>query len=135
HSGFRSLHMGRHLNATDTLGDTYRMRQVSAFVMDPVNVGTSTLLDFWHIISVCDDKCSNAGPGGTFAGGQVPLSLQNPGNGIWGEGAADQPGEERLQLRGAERRRHLSVRPQRRPITAARSDDVHGAEGNVVGSW
>jgi len=83
HSGFRSLHMGRHLSATDTLFDTYRMRQTSAFVMDPINLGTSTQLDFWHIISVCDDKCSNAGPGGTFAGGQVQISLRNPGTGLW----------------------------------------------------
>jgi len=56
HSGFRSLHLGRHLNATDTLGDTYRFRQVSAFVMDPVDLGNSASLEFWHILQVCDDK-------------------------------------------------------------------------------
>lgn len=75
HSGFRSLHLGRHLNATDTLYDTYRFRQVSAFVMDPLNLGNGSTLEFWHIIQVCDDKCVNAGAGATTAGGQVQISL------------------------------------------------------------
>jgi hypothetical protein len=75
HSGFRSMHMGRHLNAWDTLYDTYRFRQTSAFVMDRVALGSASELDFWHIIQVCDDKCVNAGPGGTTAGGQVHISL------------------------------------------------------------
>jgi hypothetical protein len=71
--------MGRHLNATNTLFDTYRMRQTSAFVMDAVNIGDNTKLDFWHIIAVCDDKCNNAGSGNTFAGGQIQISLLNSG--------------------------------------------------------
>lgn len=75
HSGFRSMHMGRHLNASDTLYDTYRFRQTSAFVMDPFQVGDSSTLNFWHVIQVCDDKCVNAGAGGTCAGGQVHISL------------------------------------------------------------
>jgi hypothetical protein len=81
HSGYRSLHMGRHLNATDTLGDTYRLRQTSAFVMDPVNLGTASLLEFWHIIQVCDDKCTNPGAGATTAGGQVHISLMDNSTG------------------------------------------------------
>jgi len=81
HSGFRSLHMGRHLNATDTLFDTYRMRQTSAFIMDPVSLGVASQLDFWHIIDVCDDRCNNAGSGNTFAGGQIQISLLNGGTG------------------------------------------------------
>jgi hypothetical protein len=75
------MHMGRHLNATDTLFDTYRMRQTSAFVMDPVNLGVNSQLDFWHIIDVCDDRCNNAGSGNTFAGGQIQISLLNGGTG------------------------------------------------------
>jgi hypothetical protein len=75
HSGYRSMHMGRHLNATDTLWDTYRFRQTSAVVMDPVNLGSNTTMEFWHIFQVCDDKCVNAGAGGTTAGGQVHVSL------------------------------------------------------------
>ncbi len=83
HSGFRSMHMGRHLNATDTLWDTYRFRQVSAFVMDPVNLGTGSTMEFWHIIQVCDDKCVNAGAGGTTAGGQVHITLLDNNTNQW----------------------------------------------------
>jgi len=75
HSGFRSMHMGRHLNVSNTLFDTYRFRQTSAFVMDPFEVGDTSTLNFWQIIQVCDDKCVNAGAGGTCAGGQVQISL------------------------------------------------------------
>jgi hypothetical protein len=78
HSGFRSLHLGRHLNAADTLFDTYRFRQTSAFVLDPVQLGNSSTLEFWHIIQVCDDLCiGGLGPGETTAGGQVQISLQD----------------------------------------------------------
>jgi hypothetical protein len=83
HSGFRSMHLGRHLNATDTNFDTYRFRQTSAFVLDPVNLGVATSLEFWHIIQVCDDKCVNAGNGGTTAGGQVHVSLLNNASGLY----------------------------------------------------
>ncbi len=81
HSGFRSLHLGRHLDPDDTLFDTYRFRQTSAYVMDPVNLGTSSTLEFWQIIQVCDDMCVNAGPGATTAGGQVQISLLNDATG------------------------------------------------------
>ena len=81
HSGLRSMHMGRHLNATDTLWDTYRMRQTSAFVLDAVHLGTASTLEFWQIIRVCDDLCVNAGDGGTTAGGQIHIALLNGGTG------------------------------------------------------
>jgi hypothetical protein len=83
HSGTRSMHMGRHLNATDTLYDTYRLRQTSAFIMDPVNLGTASGLEFWHLIQVCDDTCVNAGSGGTTAGGQVQISLLDNNTGLF----------------------------------------------------
>ncbi len=94
HSGFRSLHMGRHLNATDTTFDTYRWRQVSAFVLDPFNLGTNSLLEFWHIISVADDR-EGITAGTTLAGGQVQMSLFNAGTGLyepWERLAASQNG-------------------------------------------
>ena len=53
------MHMGRHLDAVDTLFDTYRLRQTSAFVMDPVKLGTNSTLEFWTIIQACDDKCNS----------------------------------------------------------------------------
>ncbi|MBI3448458.1 MAG: hypothetical protein HY049_06015, partial [Acidobacteria bacterium] len=81
HSGLRSMHLGRHTDAVSTLGDTYRFRQTSAFVADPVNLGTSSKLEFWQIVSFCDDKCNSAGAGGTFAGGQVQVSVLDPGTG------------------------------------------------------
>lgn len=83
HSGVRSLHLGRHLNPTDTLYDTYRLRQTSAFVLDPVNVGGQTMLDFWQIMSVCDDRCINGGDGTTTAGGIVEISLLNGTTGLY----------------------------------------------------
>jgi hypothetical protein len=84
HSGFRSLHLGRHLNATDTTWDTFRMRQTSAFVMDPVALGTASSLEFWHIMRVPDDWILNIGAGDTFAGGQVHISILNAGTGLYG---------------------------------------------------
>lgn len=81
HSGFRSMHLGRHLNASNTLFDTYRFRQISAFVMDPVKLGASSALEFWSIMSVCDEHCVPAGPGHTTAGGQVQISLRDPATG------------------------------------------------------
>ncbi len=81
HGGMRSLHMGRHLSATSTLGDTTRLRQVSAFVLDSqgdpsipgIVPGTATTLDFWHMISVPDD--SHFEHNGGFGGGQLQVSL------------------------------------------------------------
>jgi hypothetical protein len=86
HSGVRSLHMGRHLDATTTLNDVTRLRQVSAFVLDSqgdpaipgVVFGPSSSLEFWHIISLPDDENFGSGfiPNGTtFGGGQVQVSL------------------------------------------------------------
>jgi hypothetical protein len=86
HRGVRSMHMGRHLDATSTLQDTVSLRQVSAFVLDSqgdpnvpgIVVGPSTSLEFWHLISVPDDENFGAGfipPGSTFGGGQVQISL------------------------------------------------------------
>jgi len=84
HSGFRSMHLGRHTDPGSTLGDTYRFRQTSAFVADPVNLGTSSKLDFWQILSFCDDKCLNVGSGATTGGGQVQISLRDAASGAWG---------------------------------------------------
>jgi len=77
HSGRRSMHWGRHLDPTTTFRDSIRFRQVAAFVMDPpVNIGTATSLDFWHIMSVLDDEShGQPAPGTTFMGGQVQISL------------------------------------------------------------
>jgi hypothetical protein len=83
HSGTRSMHMGRHLNATSTLGDTYRFRQTSAFVMDPVNLGEDATLEFWHIMQVVDWKVVGIGKPNTNAGGQVQLSLLDPNTGLY----------------------------------------------------
>ena len=45
HSGVRSMHFGRHLDATTTLQDTTRLRQVAAFVLDPpVNIGPASTM-------------------------------------------------------------------------------------------
>ncbi len=82
HSGFRSMSMGRHLNATDTTFDTYRWRQTSAFILDPVNLGTNSLLEFWHAISVNDYR-QGINAGLTLAGGQVQMSLFNAGTGLY----------------------------------------------------
>ncbi|HZI94648.1 MAG TPA: thrombospondin type 3 repeat-containing protein [Patescibacteria group bacterium] len=82
HSGVRSMHYGRHLSATDTLQDTTRFRQVSAFVMDPpVNIGPATSLEFWHIMQMLDDASAGIDPGTTFGGGQVHISLFNSSTG------------------------------------------------------
>ncbi len=86
HSGFRSMHMGRHLDPTTTLQDTLRLRQVSAFVLDSqgdpnipgVVPGPGSSLEFWQIISVPDDENFGYGfipPGTSFGGGQVQISL------------------------------------------------------------
>ncbi len=86
HSGFRSLHMGRHLSTTTTVMDTLRLRQVSAFVLDTqgdpdipgIVIGNSTTLEFWHMISVPDDEdwLRVGGWAGISAGGgQVQVSL------------------------------------------------------------
>jgi hypothetical protein len=80
-SGNRSMHWGRHLNASNTLFDTIRLRQVAGFVFDPVNVGPATRLDFWHIINSLDDEVQGQPPPGTtFAGGQMQYSLLNSSN-------------------------------------------------------
>ncbi len=85
HGGTRSMHMGRHLDATTTLSDTLRFRQVSAFVLDSqgdpnipgVVIGPGTTLDFWHMISVPDDENFASGFGfeDSFGGGQLQISL------------------------------------------------------------
>jgi hypothetical protein len=72
------MHMGRHLNATSTLGDTYRFRQTSAFVMDPVHLGEASTLEFWHLMQVVDWKVVGIGKFNTNAGGQVQTSLLDP---------------------------------------------------------
>ncbi|MGH9870816.1 MAG: putative metal-binding motif-containing protein [Candidatus Polarisedimenticolia bacterium] len=85
-TGARSMHMGRHLWPTSTLGDTVRLRQVSAFVLDSqgdpnipgIVAGPVSTMEFWHIIRVPDDENFGDGfipPGGTFGGGQVQISL------------------------------------------------------------
>jgi hypothetical protein len=84
-TGFRSMHMGRHLDPTTTLQDTVRLRQVSAFVLDSqgdpstpgVVFGTASTLEFWQIVSFPDDENFGAGLWleSTFGGGQVQLSL------------------------------------------------------------
>ncbi|HKY31617.1 MAG TPA: hypothetical protein VJV23_03690 [Candidatus Polarisedimenticolia bacterium] len=91
HSGSRSMHMGRHLDPTSTLGDTIRLRQVSAFVLDStgrpglpgLNIGAESTLSFWHIISMPDNE--NFGQGllgnSAFGGGQVQIGLIGPGSG------------------------------------------------------
>jgi hypothetical protein len=84
HSGFRSLHMGRHLDPTSTLGDTMRLRQVSAFVLDQhpdagtpgIIPGPASTLEFWHMIAVLDDeRLSDGFFFGSTAGGQVQASV------------------------------------------------------------
>jgi hypothetical protein len=80
------MHMGRHLNASTTLSDTLRLRQVSAFVLDSqgdpnipgVVPGPGSTLGFWQIISIPDEENFGSGfiPTGTsFGGGQVQISL------------------------------------------------------------
>jgi hypothetical protein len=69
HSGYRSMHMGRHLNAASTLWDTHRFRQTSAFVMDPVNLGVNSTLEFWHIIRTIERNDNQA-----YSGGQIHIS-------------------------------------------------------------
>ncbi len=77
HHGTRSMHMGRHTNASTTLGDTYRFRQVSAFVLDPVPLGGASTMEFWHQIQLTDDDSFGfIDPGTTFSGTQVHVSLQ-----------------------------------------------------------
>ncbi len=98
HSGLRSMHLGRHLSATSTLQDTLRMRQVSAFVLDTrpgvfdpnfpndlvgLSLGTNARLDFWHIISNCDQRCLGT-PDLTTGGGILQSSKFNPGTNRWG---------------------------------------------------
>jgi hypothetical protein len=83
HSGTRSMHMGRHLNATSTLGDTYRFRQTSAFIMDPMNIGTSSLMEFWHIMQVVDWKVVGIGRPNTNAGSQVQLAIMDNATGFF----------------------------------------------------
>ncbi len=85
HSGFRSLHMGRHTDPASTLGDSIRFRQVSAFVLDTqgdpnipgIVIGTSSTVVFWQIASIPDDEnfCSSFCLGTAFGGGQVQISL------------------------------------------------------------
>jgi hypothetical protein len=82
HSGFRSMHWGRHVNFDPPAqggGDSIRFRQVSAFVLDPeVNLGPASTLQFWHLISVPDDENVGNGfltAGTTFGGAQVQISL------------------------------------------------------------
>src|SRR5262249_156718 len=82
HHGVRSLHMGRHLDASTTLMDTARFRQVSAFVLDQYadpNVpgiipGPATMVEFWQIVQFynleCDGFCSNE----ATMGGQLQIS-------------------------------------------------------------
>jgi hypothetical protein len=83
HSGLRSLHLGRHLRANDSNWDTYRFRQTSAFVLDPVHLGRNAELEFWHIMQVCDDSCVNLPPRDTTAGGQVQISVRGRVSGFY----------------------------------------------------
>ncbi|MCZ6755151.1 MAG: thrombospondin type 3 repeat-containing protein, partial [Gemmatimonadetes bacterium] len=61
YSGLGSLHMGRHLNPADPAEDTYRFRQLTAFVGPPVNIALSgnRELEFWHIVRLVDDTIVN----------------------------------------------------------------------------
>ncbi len=92
HSGFRSMHMGRHTDPATTMGDTYRFRQVSAFVLDPapvldpngtviveagLNLGPTSTMEFWHMIQLTDDDSFGfLDAGTTFSGTQVHISTQ-----------------------------------------------------------
>lgn len=81
HSGFRSMHWGRHaLQTSCCLGDTtIRFRQVAAFELEQeINIGPASRLEFWQMVSLPDDENEGQGflpPGGTFGGGQVQISL------------------------------------------------------------
>ena len=85
HSGYRSLHMGRHTDPATTLGDSVRFRQVSAFVLDSqgdpnipgIALGPASTLEFWHIASFPDDENFSSGflLHGGYGGGQVHISL------------------------------------------------------------
>lgn len=93
HSGLRSLHLGRHLRAADTAWDTYRFRQTSAFVMDPVHLSPSARLEFWQIIWACNTECISLGANGTTGGGQSQISLRDPNRGVYGPWRRLTPGE------------------------------------------
>jgi hypothetical protein len=86
HKGLRSMHWGRHTDASTTLGDALRFRQVAAFVLDSqgnpaipgIALGSSSTGEFWHIISTPDyENAGNGfiGDGLTFGGSQVQISL------------------------------------------------------------
>jgi hypothetical protein len=83
HSGFRSMHFGRHLDPTTPVtADTTRFRQVASFVLDPpINIGPTSKLEFWHIMQMLDDASAGIDPGTTFGGGQVHISLLNSSSG------------------------------------------------------
>ena len=88
HSGTRSMHWGRHLHPATTLGDTSRLRQVSAFVLDSdgrndpdvpgIVPGPTSTLEFWHIIEdplLDGPECGAFFPCVASGGGQLQISV------------------------------------------------------------
>src|SRR6185436_7927212 len=67
--GGQSAHWGLH-TSTDRAGDTIHLRQIAAFVTNPINLTLTPAVDdlflsFYHIVDLLDDNRVNFAPGQT----------------------------------------------------------------------
>lgn len=80
--GTQSAHWGLHTNPTNRAGDTIHLRQLAAFVTNPINLtltpGVDDLfLSFYHIVDLLDDNRVNFAPGQAGDLADVQIQVDN----------------------------------------------------------
>ena len=78
--GTQSAHWGLHTTPTDRAGDTIHLRQIAAFVTNPINLTLTPAVDdlflsFYQIVDLVDDNRVNFAPGqaGDYADVQIQV--------------------------------------------------------------
>ncbi|HSC70492.1 MAG TPA: hypothetical protein VLH58_04015, partial [Candidatus Methylomirabilis sp.] len=78
--GTQSGHWGLHTDPTNRAGDTIHLRQIAAFVTNPINLTLTPAVDdlflsFYHIVDLVDDNRVNFAPGqaGDYADVQIQV--------------------------------------------------------------
>ncbi|HXU11782.1 MAG TPA: thrombospondin type 3 repeat-containing protein, partial [Candidatus Binatia bacterium] len=92
YDGSNSLHWGHHLDLNNKIMDTTRLRQLAAFMTNPVNLtplpGLGDLeLSFFHIAAMMDNNWSGVPIGQANDYGDVQIQVDrnpNPGTDDWG---------------------------------------------------
>ena len=88
-SGTHSLHWGHHFDASSRGGDSYKFRQLAAFMTDPINLTPLPTvgdleLSFFHIVDTMDNNSFNLPPGQANDFGDVHIQVFDPNTSQWG---------------------------------------------------